>query len=346
MEDPDTNPRASGRNEPTSFSLADLSMLVIGFALAFSLPQLHHLADRITIYDLPMPGWVVCLLAFREAAMKGGLILAPVIVARRAQYGGLPRSADWLAILVVLPLLHELIQRSDWIKRFARWYLVDLRSSLGYPAPPLMHERYPSRGIMFGKVIRFGYEGFPIDFTPGEEGRIWGWFATILLLVISTSLGLGWKRTPAWAKTALLPLMALTWLAGVTYLLFPGLGRTSHAIAAWTGLPSGIIFQIALGLGRLPENLLFGIPIVAALFELRTGGSRTWAWIGWVGATIAFLSLPIDAATYWYADLINLSDPIAVTRLGVQALQLIAVGLISWMVVKTPGGAGAEPAGS
>ena len=246
-------------------------MLVVGFALAFSLPRLYHLADRISIGSLPMPGWVVCLFVIREAAMKGGLALAPVIVARRARYGGLPRPSDWLAILIVLPLLHEVIQRSDWMKRFARWYLVDVRPSLGYPVPSLLHASHPGAAILFGDVGYFGYEGFPIDFTPGEEGRLLGWFMTILLLMIFTALGLGWKRIPGWAKTGLLWLAALTWLAGVTSLLSVGLGRASQAIAGWIGLPSSIIFQIALGLGCLPEGLLFGVPVVAALFDVRRG---------------------------------------------------------------------------
>jgi hypothetical protein len=289
-----------------------------------------------------MPGWFACLYALREAAMKGGLVLVPVIVARRAVYGGLPRSADWLAILLGLPLLHEIIQRSGWIKQLARWYLVDLRQSLGYPVRYLVLERFPGQGVQVGDAIYSGYEGFPIDFTPGEEGRLWGWFATIVLLVLSAVLGFGWKRIPGWAKTGLLWLAGLTWLAGVTYLLSAGLFGASRAISGWSGLPSSIAVPILLGLGSLPEGLLFGVPVVAVLVELRRRANRTWTWTEWLGATTALVALPLGAVICSYPDLINRSDPIALTRLGVQSLHLIAVGLISWFIAKHVGRAGTE----
>lgn len=56
--------------------------------------------------------------------------------------------------------------------------------------------------------------------------------------------------------------------------------------------------------------------------------------------------MPIGTVIYWYADLINRSDPIAVTRLGVQSLQLVAAGLIGWMIVKHLDGARTELADS
>jgi len=97
------------RREPARPTLADLLMLVAGFALSFSLPRLYHLTDRIAVGNVPMPGWVAYLFVAQEAAMRGGLVLSPVILARRFRYGGLPRPADWLALLAGLPLLDALI---------------------------------------------------------------------------------------------------------------------------------------------------------------------------------------------------------------------------------------------
>ena len=346
MENTGTIRQGTDQREPGSLRLADLSMLVVGFAIVFCLPWLYYPTERISIGNAPMPGWVVCLLVVRETAQKAGLILTPVVLARRVRYGGFPRPAEWLAILVGLPMLYEVIQRAGWVKRFARWYLVDFRSASGGAIPPLLHEPYPNTGIGFGNVRYYGYEGFPVGFTPGEEVRIWGWFATILLLLIATALVVGWKRIPNWAKTGLLWLAALVWVAGVTYLLFAELGRASRVTAEWSDLPSGIVVQIAFGLGRLPESLLYGLPIVAVLFGVRRGVYRSWVWTEWLGATTALLAMPLGAAIYWYADLVNRSDPIAVTRLGVQSLQLVAAGLISWMIVKHLGWARTEPADS
>lgn len=155
------------------------------------------------------------------------------------------------------------------MKRFARWYLVDLRYALGIPVPPLLHGEYPNTGFAFGDVRYWDYEGFPIGFSPGEEGRIWGWFATILLLLICTVLVLHRKRIPSWVKSGFLWLAALVWVAGVTYLLFAELGQASRVMAKWSGLPSGIVVQLAFALGRLPESLLYGLPVVAVLFDLQ-----------------------------------------------------------------------------
>ena len=76
----------------------------------------------------------------------------PVVLAGLSGYGGFPRPAEWLAILVGLPMLYEVIQRTGWVKRFARWYLVDFRSASGGAIPPLLHEPYPNTGIGFGDV--------------------------------------------------------------------------------------------------------------------------------------------------------------------------------------------------
>jgi hypothetical protein len=195
-------------SEPISITLAELSALVLGSALAFSLPQMHLLTDQITIGNIPMPEWVAWLFVIGEVAMKVGLAFTPVILARRARYGGLPRPAEWLSILVALALLHEVVQRSGWIKALARWYIVDLRSRLGYAVPFPVHETFPGGRI----TVADGYDGLPAGFTAGDAYRLWGWFATVLLLGVSAALGFGRKRMPGWAKTGLLSVAALTWL--------------------------------------------------------------------------------------------------------------------------------------
>ena len=204
----------------------------------------------------------------------------------------------------------------------------------------------PAAGATVGDQIYYGYDGFPAGFTPGDEYRFWGWFATVLFLGISLALGFGWKRMPGWARTGLLSVAAFTWVAGVTYLLAAGLVRASEAISERVRLPSSIAVQIALGIGTLPEGLLLGVPIVAVLLDLRRGAVKSWAWTGWVGAATALFALPTGTIIYWYADLINRTDPLAATRLSVQALRSITVALSSWAIVESVGGAGTTSHGS
>ena len=138
----------------------------------------------------------------------------------------------------------------------------------------------------------------------------------------------------------LLSVAALTWLAGATYLVTPGLGRFSEAACDWVGLPSSLLVQVALGVATLPEGLLFGVPVVALLIELRTGGIGKWVWTEWIGAATGLLALLIGVIIYGYADLVGPMDTLAATRLAVQVVRFVVVGLSGWIIVKRLGWAG------
>jgi hypothetical protein len=332
MDDTNAVRGKTERREPVSVTLADLSALVVGSALAFSLPQLHYPTDRITIDKIPMPVWVTYLFVIAEVAMKCGLALAPVIVARRARYGGLPRPADWLSILVGTALLHEVIQRFEWMKRFAKWYVVDFRPSLGFPASFLPQERLPGSVTAVGGSTGSAYDGFPADFIPGDEYRLWGGFAMVILLGVSIALAVRWKQMPGWAMTGLLSLAAFTWLAGVNYLLAFGANLVSQSVAEGITLRPDIVRQVALGVATLPEGLLFGVPVVAMLLEFRSGTTKNWSWTTWVGGAIVLFALPSGVMIAWYVDLVTGAQPLAATRLTVQAVRLVAIGLSSWVI--------------
>ena len=81
----------------------------------------------------------------------------------------------------------------------------------------------------------------------------------------------GLKKMPGCVKTGLLPLVAFTWLAGVQYLVTPGLVRGLMTMVEHLTLSSSIGVQLALGLANTPHGVLFGVPIVSILTELRTG---------------------------------------------------------------------------
>jgi hypothetical protein len=316
-------------------TLADLSALILGSALAVYLPQMHFPHDRITIYNFPMPEWVAWLFVIQEVLMKVGLALIPVILVRRARYGGLPTATDWLPILVALPLLHEVIRRLDWMRRLARWYLVDFQQSLGNTVafPPGRH--FPRRGgITIGDVTYVGYDGFPAGFRPGDEYRLWGWLATALLTLIIVALACGWKKLPGPAKTTLLALAALTWLAGVQHLVTPRLVRASQAMFEQISLPYSISVQLALAVANTPQGLLFGVPIVAMLTELRKGRTDKWIWTGWIGSSAAVMALLTLQVVYLYADIANRTDPMAQARLIVEVLRFVFIGVASWFIVK------------
>jgi hypothetical protein len=328
---------AMERREPISITLADLLALVVGAALAVSLPQLHWPSDRITISNVSMPSWVAWLFVIAEAAMKVGLALVPVILARRARYGGLPKPADWLTILVALILLHEVVQRWEWQNRLARWCLVDLRIRLGY----LPHAAYDqSIGGMQGDRPMYVYAGAPVDFTPGDEYLLWGWLAALLSLPLSLVLFFRWKTLPGGAKTALLLTVAFTGPVALNSLGSPGLIRGFEIIAARAKFSSETAVQLALCVARAPEALLLCVPVVAILVELRRRETTRWVWTKLIGATAAVLAISAWMVIYWYADLVNGRDPLASTRIIVNSLGLVVVALVSWLIVDHAGWAG------
>lgn len=329
---------AKERREPVSVTLADLSMLVLGAASAMSLPLLHRPADLIAIGGTAMPGWIAWLFVIAEFAMRVGLAIAPVIVARRARYGGLPTPAEWLSILVGLQLLHDEISVAGWMRRLARWYLIDLRSNLGYAVAFRPNETFPGGG----RLLVPGYDGFPTDFNPGDEYRLWGWLGTFLLLIVLAALRLGRKRLSGSAKTGLLSAAVLTWLAGASYLLTDGLVWSSKAACDWVGLPSSILVQVALGVANLPEGLLFGVPVVAILTELRTGGIGKWVWTEWIAAATGLLALLLGVTIYVYAELVGPMDSVATTRLARQVVWFVVVGLSGWIIIKRLGWPGVK----
>ncbi len=67
------------RREPIPITLADLAALVLGSALAISLPRMYLTTDRIAIGDAPMPGWIAWFLVIGEVAMKVSMALLFVI---------------------------------------------------------------------------------------------------------------------------------------------------------------------------------------------------------------------------------------------------------------------------
>lgn len=321
---------ASERREPQGLNMVDLSMLVVGFALAFSLPQLHHLDDGsmwIGATKIPMPGGSAEFLVLQEWAMKGGLVVVPVILARRSRDGGLPRPADWLAIFVALPWAREALVRFRGVQKFARWWLVDFRSWLGYSV-----EVQPYETIRVGDQSFAGPEGLPVGFTPMDEFRFGCGCAAIVFVGLGSALWIGRRRIPAWVKPALIFAAAFAGLEVWGYASTAYLLEGWYAVSRRVGLPMDMAFQVASGLYSLPEGLLFGSLVVAALLDLRRGHKRR-AWTGWVGLAATLIALAagvgIDASHLPFE-----ANPVAFRQFAILFLRWFAAGLAGWIIVE------------
>ena len=145
---------------------------------------------------------------------------------------------------------------------------------------------------------------------------------------------------PDWAKTALLAMIAFTGRVILICLGGPGLKWAFQAIAGRARFSSEIVGQVAYCITTVPEGVLFGGPVVAILVELRTNSMSKWVWTESVGAATAVLALSNVEVISGYPNLVNGADPLASTRLTVNALRLVVVALGSWFIVDRIGWAG------
>src|SRR4051812_24659862 len=119
-----TPPGAAGPNkevrrpEPRWMTLADLVAMVAGVALAMTLPSR---ASGWPPYVPPPPLLYIVLIAGLRLAMAAGQVLALVVLARRARYGGPVRPGEWFAPgLAALGLLDALPNLDDAVNVYYR----------------------------------------------------------------------------------------------------------------------------------------------------------------------------------------------------------------------------------
>jgi hypothetical protein len=107
-------PRGDGqRPEPRWITLADLVVIVAGFALVMAIPSR---ASGWPPFLPPPTRWFLTVIGGRGLAEGFGVVLALVVLFRRGRYGGPVRPAEWLALglaslwlLDVLPNLDEAV---------------------------------------------------------------------------------------------------------------------------------------------------------------------------------------------------------------------------------------------
>ncbi len=255
-------------------TLAELSTLVVGCALAFSLPRLYPPSLTISFNNVPAPRWIVDLYFASEFVMKIDLAMVPVILARCARYGGLCRPAECLVLLCSLSLSNRHLEVIHRMRQFSH------------------------------RVVLFRSNS--VIFVPGSG--LWRWklgaqlaFPAAVITFISLR-----KKLPGWAATVLLSVAALAWLGGASDLFDRGASWMAEQLTARLG-PSDYVWTARDALASLPTCLLFGVPGIAALFEHRRRARPGWTWVEWVGASTAEMLLLKALVTDVFADLVAFS---------------------------------------
>jgi hypothetical protein len=199
--------------------------------------------------------------------------LVPVVLRRRACYGGLARPAEFLALCAAIPLLADSIETA--------LIRLNFRLRTGQSPPG------------------FGLQGMPIVLVnEWHASSHWVWEQTLLLTgaVALAVFLLGRKDLPGWLLSALL---ILAWLGA--YEAGPQLARRSFfpMIARVNGRPIGETAGVLISSVNylLPRFVLYSVPAIAALRDIRRDGRSRPGWLEWTGLGLASALFLIAEAT-------------------------------------------------
>jgi hypothetical protein len=252
--------------EPTAVTLSDLLALVVGVAVVATVPWYYWLHP----FDFkgPWPRWLPYLWATRQLLAMACLALVPVIIARRAIFGGLVRPAEFLACCGGLPQLVfgiESLLMMSWLR------------------------------LRHGIVIFTVRDEMPVSVgKEWREGPYWTWKHQLLILAVLATVAflLGRRRFPGWLLTILLMIVwagfqgtvpeQMSWGAGLWIIRIHG-----RPIGPLTGTLISHSTHVLLGF------LFYAVPALIALRDLRRPAPR-WSWLEWAALGLAALLLPIS----------------------------------------------------
>ena len=244
------------------------------------------------------PLWVVLLWGASALVASLAFATAMAIVARRFRYGGMPRPAEWLAILIAAAMLGLALPNVD-------------------------------EAVNWSRGLSSGFSG-SLDRNYSLFRWAWAGVATVVALVGLARA----RRGPTMARR---PGSRRSVLTGVATALLWGPIPVCSLELPWmiwgpalaAGEVPGAMFnfwlEVRKGIARLPLGLLFGVPIVATVRDRLRSDRPAWRWTEWVGAASAgwlalivfgFWLLELNwaerlAASLWLAAVVSVSRLIA-----------------------------------
>jgi hypothetical protein len=270
-------PIAPDRPEPAGITVADLVALVGGAAVAVALPwQFGAPFFR----PAAIGTWLGsrALLQFTGLALsRACLALVPVVLARRARYGGVARPAEFLAAVCGLTLLpqaadHLLFTLRAGFDPWASW--TSLQS--------LTDEETTRRDEAW---------------YHWQDEMYWPWTLGMLAVACAAVLALafGRRRWPGWLQTVLLLLAWLGFGRGVWGFGadFFSLEKARNTTAAGRVLCAAGISAACL----VPFKLFFDVPAGAAWHRFRSAHAPRPSWLEWLAlglcATLFMATYPL-----------------------------------------------------
>jgi hypothetical protein len=250
-------------SEHKSVTLGDLAALVAGIAVVLVLPARQSYWPYPADFFGPWPRWLPWCFCLRQAVGAACLALLPVVLWRRACHGGLARPAEFLALCAAMPFLADSIETA------------------------LIRLSYRTRtGI---SLTGFGLDGISVAFhNEWRQSSHWVWEQSLLLggIVALVAFLVGRRRLPGWLSTVF---VMIAWLGA--YEAAPALASRwiARLIDRVNGQPIGEIAGISRWavVGLLPRFVLYAVPAIAAVRDVRHDGRARPTWLEWTALGLA-----------------------------------------------------------
>jgi hypothetical protein len=249
--------------EHSTITIADLVALISGIGVVLVLPTKQSYWPLPSDFLGPWPLWLPWFFCLRQALGAFCVALVPVVIWRRACYGGLARHAEFLLLGVAMPFLVESLETA----------LIRLKYCLQTGQNP------PG----------FGLQGMPIALVHEWQSsyhRVWEQGLLLTGAVGFVAFIAGRNKLSGWLLTVMLVLAWLgTYEGGLELLrawIFPMIARVS-------GRPIGGVAGVWISslVYDLPRFTLYSIPAISAFRDVRREATVRPTWLEWTGLGLA-----------------------------------------------------------
>ena len=325
--------RDSVEREPRGMTLADLMVVVAGLAVGLVVQPVRLETTRV----LQACGFYANVVKYESVnwtaarfALPLALAVGAAVIARRTRFGGMPRPAEWLGLVVLLLLLDPVVPNDQ------------------HTTGPFVTRQHDYVNVNGARVpTKYVRSAVLIDTAPVRSLRV---TAQETALVAGLALAIVWlsarRRLPPLARTLLLLGLAWAWLRlpvrlnpaeivdfRYSWLTIP----TPPVPAGWSPRAFAWYLEARLALGRWFLGVWIAATAAAAVLALTRRGHRSARWTEWAAVTLA---LGLGTAWAW-DELVRRPVPDLVVRGSVFAAWLAAVGVPGWWWARRSLAAGA-----